>query len=274
MKNLFFFLFSRTLWINVLIAAFVIAGVIFGSLYYLKNYTLHGESLEVPDFTGMSIDDLDRFFKANALRYEIIDSVYSDVHERGVVVNQTPPPESKVKKNRKLYLTVNATQPPMVTMRDMVGLSKRQAISMLTAMGLQVDSLVYQPDICLDCVLDQRYKGKHVSQGTRIQKGEKVSLVLGGGSEGRVLVPDLTGLTYEDARNVITDNMLTMGAVMTCDGCENEQDSLGAFVFRQLPAYRKASKSVIPMGSTVDLYLTTDTTSIEIIAEPDTLIMP
>lgn len=271
MKNLFFFLFSRVLWINVLIAALVVVALIFGVLHYLKGYTLHGESLEVPDLTGIAIEELDDFLESRDLRYEIIDSVYSDVHDRGVVVNQNPAPNAKVKENRKLYLTVNAMLPPMVTMRDMVGLSKRQAVSMLNAMGLQVDSMVYRPDICLDCVLEQRYSGEVLKPGKRLKKGEKVSLVLGGGKEGRVLVPDLKGLSFQVAHDVISANSLVMGAVILCEGCENESDTLRALVFKQLPAYLKSSKSVIPMGSTIDLYLTTDTTGQEIILEPDSL---
>src|SRR5690606_21950250 len=138
-----------------------------------------------------------------------VDAVYSEAHDRGVVVNQNPDPQADVKKNRKVYLTVNATLPPMVTMRDMVGLSKRQAISMLQAMGLEVDSLVYQPDICVDCVLDQRHKSAHIPAGTKLQKGEKVTLVLGSGREGRVVVPRLTGLTYAEATEIIHLNSLT-----------------------------------------------------------------
>lgn len=274
MKNTIYFLFSRVLWINVLVAAILIMALVFGVLHYLKSYTLHGESLEVPDLTGVTIEELDDFLESRELRYEIIDSLYSDAHERGVVVNQNPSPLSKVKKNRKLYLTVNATLPPMVTMRDMVGLSKRQAVSMLSAMGLEVDSMVYRPDICLDCVLEQRHAGELLKPGARLQKGEKVTLILGGGREGRVLVPDLMGLTYEVARDVISANSLVMGAVIRCEGCENRVDTLNAQVYRQLPAYRKSSKSVLPMGSTIDLYLTTDTTVQELILEPDTFEMP
>lgn len=269
MKTLLAFLISRTLWINVLIAGFVVLGIVFGSLHYLKDYTMHGDTYTVPDFTHIPIDSLDEAFKDYELRYVIVDSVYSDAHDRGVVVKQSPDPNAEVKKNRKVYLTVNATLPPMVTMRDMEGLSKRQALSMLQAMGLETDSIVYRPDICLDCVLEQRYKGQPIEKGMKLQKGEKVTLVLGGGQEGRVMVPDLTGLVLEDAREVISYNKLVMGAIILCEGCENAEDTLNALVYRQIPVFSDQRKSVIPMGSTVDLYLTVDSTDITI-QEPDT----
>lgn len=258
MKNFFAFLFSRVLWINLLIAAFVVFGLVFGAMHYLKDYTRHGEQIELPDFGDVPMDSLDYVLSQYELRYEVLDSVYSDAHERGTVVNQSPKPGSAVKRNRKIYLTVNATQPPMVTMRDMVGLSKRQAVSMLSAMGLEIDSLVYQPDICLDCVLEQRYKGEELKAESKLKKGEKITLVLGGGREGRVLVPDLKGLTFEQAQSLISAQSLVLGAIILCEGCETAGDTLEALVYKQIPVYRKTSKSVIPMGSTVDLYLTTD----------------
>jgi len=265
MKTFFAFLVSRTLWINVFIAGLLVLGIVLGSLHYLKDYTLHGETISVPDFTSVPISELDEFIEDHELRYAIVDSVYSDEHDRGVVVNQNPDPQKEVKQNRKIYLTVNAILPPMVTMRDMVGLSKRQAVSMLQAMGLRVDSLVYQPDICLDCVLAQRHEGKEISPGTKLKKGEKVSLVLGGGQEGRVLVPDLTGLNLEEAKEAISFHSLVMGAVILCEGCENATDSASAIVYKQIPIFSSIDKSVIPMGSQVDLYLTTDSTKVSVV---------
>lgn len=262
MKTFFSFLISRALWINVLIAAFVVFGLVIGSLQFLKSHTMHGDTIGVPDFTGIAMDGLGEISKQHQLRYLVLDSIHSDEHERGTVVNQNPSPHAQVKKNRKIYLTVNAMLPPMVTMRDMVGLSKRQAISMMQAMGLEVDSLSYRPDICLDCVLEQRHNGEPLEPGTKIQKGEKISLVLGGGQEGRVLVPELLGLDLENAKEAISFNSLVMGAIILCEGCETEEDTSRAVVYRQIPGYNAHNRTVIPMGSTVDLYLTIDSTAV------------
>lgn len=264
MKTFFLFLVSRALWINVLIAAFVVFGIVLGGLQFLKSHTMHGETIGVPDFTGVAMGNLDEICEQHQLRYLVLDSIYSDEHEHGAVVNQNPGPHSQVKKNRKIYMTVNAMLPPMVTMRDMVGLSKRQAISMMSAMGLEVDSLAYRPDICLDCVLEQRYKGKPLEAGTKIQKGEKITLVLGGGQEGRVLVPELLGLNLGNAKEAISFNSLVMGAIILCEGCETEADTLRAIVYKQIPGYNANNRAVIPMGSTIDLYLTTDSSAVSI----------
>jgi beta-lactam-binding protein with PASTA domain len=259
MFKLFAFIFSRTLWINVAIAIIVVLFLVFGSLSYLKNYSLHGQTITVPDLRGTSYIEIEEVLKSRDLRFSIVDSVYSDSHEPGAVVNQNPEPETQVKKNRTIYLTVNAVLPPLVTMRDMTGLSRRQALSIIEAMGLQIDSLTYQPDICLDCVLAVRYKKKVIEGGTKIKKGDKVTLVLGAGSDGRVMLPDFYGMSYQQAKTTVQANFLTEGAVLVCEGCETPEDSLVAKVYKQIPPYFAESKTTISMGQAVDFYLTLDT---------------
>jgi beta-lactam-binding protein with PASTA domain len=262
MKHLFRFIFSRVFWINLALALMVVAAIVFGSVQYLKSYSMHGQSITVPDLSGTHFNELEDLLFDRNLRYQIVDSVYSDSHKPGVVVNQNPDAESQVKKGRTIYLTVNAILPPLVTVRDMSGLSRRQALSMLDVMGLQLDSISYKPDICLDCVLEIRHKGQVLKGGTKIKKGDKVVLVLGAGKEGKVLVPNFLGLSYSEAISSIQNNFLTLGAVLECEGCVTGTDSMNAKVYRQIPPYYQDNRSTMAMGQPVDLFLTTDTTKI------------
>lgn len=262
MKHLFRFIFSRVFWINLALAIVVVVAIVFGSVQYLKSYSLHGQSITVPDLRGTHFNDLEDLLYDRDLRYLIVDSVYSDSHKPGVVVNQNPDSDSQVKKGRTIYLTVNAILPPLVTVRDMSGLSRRQALSMLDVMGLQLDSISYKPDICLDCVLEVRYKGNSIKSGTKIKKGDKVTLVLGAGKEGKVLVPNFLGLTLAEANAAIQNNFLSMGAVLECEGCITSADSSSARVYRQIPPYNQNNRSTMAMGQPVDLFFTTDTLKI------------
>jgi len=259
MNKLFAFIFSRIFWINVAVAILVAILLVFGALQYLKGYSLHGESITVPDLKGMHYIQLEDVLKGRNLRYSIVDSVYSDSHKPGVVVNQNPEPETQVKENRTIYLTVNAVLPPLVTVRDMAGLSRRQALSILEVMGLQIDSVSYKPDICLDCVLDVLHKGKTIKGGTKIKKGSKVTLILGAGKDGRVMLPDFYGLTFSEAKKVIETNFLTGGAVLSCEGCITSKDTAMAKVYKQIPPYFSGSRTTITMGQPIDFFLTLDT---------------
>jgi eukaryotic-like serine/threonine-protein kinase len=259
MNNLFAFIFSRIFWINVAVAIVVVVLLVFGTLQYLKGYSLHGETITVPDLKGIHYSELEAVLKERTLRYSIVDSVYSDGHKPGAVVNQNPEPETQVKQNRTIYLTVNAVLPPLVTVRDMAGLSRRQALSILEVMGLQIDSVSYKPDICLDCVLDVLYRGKTIKGGTKIKRGSKVTLILGAGKDGRVMLPDFYGMTFSEAKKVIETNLLTSGAVLACEGCKSSKDTLNAKVYKQIPPYFSGSRATITMGQPIDFFLTLDT---------------
>jgi hypothetical protein len=75
-----------------------------------------------------------------------------------------------VKPGRKVYLVLNANQPKMIDMPGLVDLSKRQAMSVLEIVGLKVKELQYRPDPCLDCVIEQRYKGLPIAANDKIRR--------------------------------------------------------------------------------------------------------
>ena len=67
-------------------------------LYSLDIYTLHNKKILVPNFSNLTLDDVDSIAKAHNLRYIIIDSIYDRSRERGICVNQIPKDSSFVKK--------------------------------------------------------------------------------------------------------------------------------------------------------------------------------
>ena len=82
---------------------------------YLPISTNHGETLTVPDITGVHLDELDDYLSIRNLRYEISkDSGYSTEIPPLTVLKQFPMPNAQVKQFRKIYLTLNSITPPMV----------------------------------------------------------------------------------------------------------------------------------------------------------------
>ena len=88
---------------------------------YLPSVTNHGETITVPDLEGIHIDEIDEFLTKRNLRYEVFtDSGYTDEYEPLTILKQYPNPGSKVKESRKVFLTLNALNPPKVKMPDLV----------------------------------------------------------------------------------------------------------------------------------------------------------
>lgn len=260
MGNFIRFLFSRAFVINVLIAIFFISAVIYFALFYLEKYTLHGEMLEVPEYRGMIWDDT--LGQANP-NFELLisDSIYQKGAEMGLILDQDPLPSKTVKSGRKIYLTVSSSNPPMVSMPSLVDLSLRQATSLMEIYGLQIGELTYKPDLCTNCILEQKMNGKVLDPGHRVLKGATIDLVVGQGlSKEQVPVPYLIGLTANEANELLKSKSLNVGSLNFDPPAETEEDSLMAQVFKQYPTYDEEPS--IFMGSSVDLYLTIDTNRI------------
>ena len=180
MKDFVSFLKSRAFIANFTLAVVILLVVSFLAFRFLSATTHHGTSVEVPKLVGRSMAEAEEILDDADLEYKIIDSVFKESMPRGYVVDQMPEAFEKVKDGRTIYLTINASNAPKVEMPDLVNKSIRQAVSTLTAIGLKYE-VSYRPDICVDCVLAQMYKGRPLNPGFRIAKGEMVTLVLGQG---------------------------------------------------------------------------------------------
>jgi len=223
----------------------------------LRLYTHHNKSYPVPDFKGLNLDRADQLAKYNNLRYKIVDSTYMSFMPKGCVIDQHPMAGVNVKKNRTVFLTVNAYNMPKIEMPRVVGYSYRQGKSILESSGLRVGKLIYKPDFAENNILQQMYKGKVVKEGQMIEKGQAVDLVLGNGlGRSTSPVPNLEKLPYQRAVAEINDAFLNLGKVYYDQSVINYNDSLNAVVFKQRPEYSTRNRAV--MGATVDIWLTVD----------------
>lgn len=245
----------------VLMPILVAIGLLLAGWLWLRIYTRHDSLVRVPDLQGLSLEEASAMLEKRDLQALVVDSVYTDEVPKGSVVDQDPDSGVDVKAERKIYLVVNAMQPKMIDMPALVDMSKRQAMSVLEIVGLKVKELQYRPDPCMDCVIEQLYKGRPIAADEKIRRGESVTLVLGAGEKGeRVPVPELRGLTQVEVGMVLNMASLNSGVVVTCDGCNTKADSAFARVYRQSPAANPNAR--IAMGSVIDLWFTTDTTDL------------
>jgi beta-lactam-binding protein with PASTA domain len=218
---------------------------------FLNSYTRHGESLSVPDIRGLKIEDAIHVLEQKKLRYIISDSLYFDDKPKLSILEQNPAPQSKVKEGRFVYITINSNKAPQVNLPNLLDVSLRQAEAMLASTGLKVGKFIYKPDIAKDVVLDVQYMGASLQFGVKIGKGTAVDLVLGDGLGGESIdMPDLTGLTLEEANNLIQSSSLTLGSVVYMGSIS---DSASAKVVRQNPPYTEGA--TINGGLPIDLFI-------------------
>lgn len=245
--------FWRTLLYAVGLYVLIFLVVAFG----LKIYTLHGKSFPVPDFKGLTAQRVHELVRENHLNYQMIDSTFIPYLPKGTVIEQAPLPGVHVKRNRTIFLTVNAFNQAKVEMPNVVGVSFRQGKTTLESRGLKVGKLIYAPDFAKNNILKQMVAGKEVAQDELIEKGQTIDLVLGNGlGYSTSPIPDLYQFTFSRAANDVSDSYFNLGRVFYDSSVKTYNDSISAKVWKQQPEFIPGGRAVL--GSKIDLWLSLD----------------
>lgn len=222
-------------------------------------YTRHGSTVPVPDFSKLTVFELDEFVKGKSVRYTIIDSVYDPKEKPGTILRQDPEKETQVKEGRVVYLYVTSVMPPQIEMPKLVDRSLRQAIAMIESYGLKPGKINWVADPCKNCILQQLSKGREIVPGTKVKKGTIIDLNVGKGTTSETItLPDCVGLTFCDAKNKILASALQIGNIIVD---KNVADTCEAFVYRQTPMAAKDRE--VGAGARIDLYITDDESKVK-----------
>ncbi|QEK51080.1 PASTA domain-containing protein [Pedobacter aquae] len=236
---------------QLIIAFAAIVILLFSVFLSLRYYTRHGEGLPVPNLKGLDIESAIKLLEADGFRYQI-DSVFVMDKKPGLVLEQDPDPETNVKTNRIIYLTIVSSQTPDVSFPDIDHKTLVEVISILSNYGLKLGDTTYKADIARDAVLAYSYAGQPLRVGQKIPKGSKIDLVLGDGmGASEIEVPDLRGLTLSEARFSLKGSSLTLGDILY-EG--NVSDTSNAIVISQTPSVQDSVVKV-SIGTRINLVL-------------------
>ena len=166
---------------HFLLLVIIVVLLFTGLIFWLDNYTRHDEQKLVPDVIGMTEENAATLILGRELNYDIVDSVFRTGAMPGAVVDQDPKAGSFVKKERKIYLIVNAKSAQMTALPDVVDLSLRQAGALLTGADFKIKEVVYKPSDYRDLVLEVLYNGKKVKEGEKIPTYSELVLHIGDG---------------------------------------------------------------------------------------------
>jgi eukaryotic-like serine/threonine-protein kinase len=251
---MFSFITKRPLWVNVLAAAVLMLLIIFLILQLLGWITKHGEYLSVPAVKGKPMDEAIKLLESKGFEVAIQDSVYTDTLPKGMVIKQLPDPNSTVKINRTVFITVNRYVPPMINMPSLEGKPLNFALQILERSHLKLGDTIYRTDFMKGSVIEQQYKGVRILPGDKIQWGSKITLVISRGlDETNLVVPDFIGMTYAEAKAELDSMNLLVTLVTTPD----VKDTMAAYIYKQNPPHFDENKRLmyIKPGMVMDLFL-------------------
>ena len=182
MLHFFRFLFSRSFFWQLFLLLLVLTALFIGVFYGLNWHTRQGNFIEVPDLQAKSIAEVSLILEDQKLNFEVIDSArFNPDYKPFAVIEQSPLAGEQVKKNRKIYLTLNPDNYNEVRIPEVIQITRRSAESSLRAVGLEIGEITYMDNIGKDMVLQLRYDNAPIAPGEKLPKTSRVDLVLGNG---------------------------------------------------------------------------------------------
>lgn len=247
---------------SVILVAILIAIILYVTNCSLLDYTKHNIEIRVPDLVGYTYDQAQPIVEKRNLNVIVNDSTFVKGKDPGVIMKQDPFSFSKVKEGRKIYVTVNTMNPPLGIVPNLKMKSVRQAVDDLSDIGVTVDANEPVPYFVNEVVLGAKYKGELLEPGQKIPRGSSVDLLVGyerGGRNQKVAVPNLIGLTTDEAKLVLIEQALNLGYIGIEDTLE---DTLNARIYRQRPIDTLAGniQRMVKIGEIVDVWITNDST--------------
>jgi beta-lactam-binding protein with PASTA domain len=168
----------------------------------------------VPDLVGKPVDQVGKLL-ADARLFPRIEYFNDQTKVRGIVLRQNPTGGTSLTEGRVVEITVNKPRPLIVP--NIAGRSEQDARFSLKEIGLNVSRVVKIP------IADTTSRGLVLGQNpppeSEAVKGQGVTLLVGGDrpEAGKTFLPDLRGLSFDDAKFVLSKSGLTLVEVRQKD---------------------------------------------------------
>ena len=164
---------------NIGLGGVFVAVLITLTYFGLDYYTRHGDGIIVPSVIKMKPFEAEEKLSSLDLRMKIIDTVYIDNMKPGVIVEQLPSADEDVKTGRVIYVTVNATSRPRVSMPKLTDCSLNLAKALIKNAGLVLGTVSKEyAEYGNNLVTGQRVGGRSIEAGEKVLKGTVVDITI------------------------------------------------------------------------------------------------
>ena len=186
-----------------------------GSVWALSRSAATPEAVSVPNVVGLSQADAKSQIEAAGLEWELNpEKVASDTVEKDAVASTDPAGGAQAEKGSTVRVTISSG-PDSVTLPDnLVGMSPDDARQAVEALGLKWE--VNSSKVASDTVAEGKVAQTNPSPGSKVKAGQTITAYLSSGSD-QVEVPDLVGMSQDQARSALKAVGLELGNVTTVD---------------------------------------------------------
>lgn len=198
------------------------------------------ESL-VPNLVGMEKDAAAKVLKETSLQVEYLYK-YSEV-EKDYIISQSIEAGTKITDNSTISLTVSEGSEPN-TMPNVIGMTQKQAEEQLAQLSLNIQySYADSDEEDIYHIVSQSIEAE-----SEVKSGDKVILTIGTGlEEAKVIVPDLSYYTEEEAKEQLEKMGLKLGQIT--------QKSSDIIAKGQIISQSVESKKKVEKGTKIDVVI-------------------
>ena len=213
--------------------------------YLIMPWYVSKPEKRVPNVVGLKEAEAFSLLKNVDLQPVIADTTYDQKYPEGTIILQKPENGKIVKEGRNIYLFISGGE-PTVTVPLLKGKSINEAKFTLERIGLKIGNITENvSNHPRNMIFDQQY-----AEGTPLKKGASVGVTIsiGAGETGEIIVPDLIGKSVTEAERILADSTLKVGKI-------NYQRSFSLLPNTILDQYPSKGNKV-KRGASIDLFVT------------------
>ncbi len=223
---------------------------------FLSTYTAHGRSVQVENYTGLSLENAKKKAAARGFAIQVNEAPFSLDISPGEVIDQEPVALSRIKKNRTIYLTVigGPKEPKIPSFQDAAD-EYKQYVPMLNALQIKsrVKEEIFDAKLGNGTIQYFIYRGKKytpsdVKRGVKIRQGSTLEFVITKNLDDNVRLPSLICKRFEEVQFLLEGSDLEVGDI---NG--NVPNRADAFVWKQEPEYSPGKR--VLSGSSINVFL-------------------
>ena len=201
---------GRKTWIVILVAAVLVLGAgifAFGSM--MGWFGGNDEEIEVPELAGYTFEEAKEELEALGLQIEEGEHVYSPDQEEGKITSQSPVGGTMVKEGRVITVNISLGKKdnvvPYILERDY-----NEVEEYLAEYGFELGVVkVVTSNLPKDTIISQDPEA-----GATAETGTKINVeVSDGKGKTTTKVPNLAGLTVDEAKAALEEANLTVGSI-------------------------------------------------------------
>ena len=176
----------------------------------MPMYTRHNTGQYLMDVQGKTLEEAIAMIEAEDFRAILSDTMYTNKVAEGIVVDQYPKPNMKVKTGRTVRLKISTSE-KLVSIPNLIGQSLRSAELILQQASLLIDTVYfeYNPEFPKGTIAWQYPKANNT-----MKKGFGIQVTLSKGLPPDFYqVPNVIGLSLNQAKEYLAKARLKVGKI-------------------------------------------------------------